>query len=408
MNPQNRNSINQSNQATGISGIQRQFDAIDRIKAAYLAQNPKHSFEPYAPKLLGGGQVIHKGNVSRENQLSKVLYVSEGDGVTVGAYGEILHIENRVAIHFDKSKEFTRQYAKVGVPLYCPRTNALIDQAVLNMNWVLKDCEWQKGEMIRLDETDVLSPFGTRPRRQWATPEQSYLPAGLNPFDYAGLTMPLYLSAQPNNTPSDHNSIHLPEVCAFLSSVLNFLNPEDRHLYLAVVGQGSRWGRFLSYPASLKSHHNYERGLLVHTAEVLAHVLLEMAHLNEPADVSLTLLAALLHDMGKTQDYIRLAEGAYISNQNCSLISHEQTMLSWIAAAGACEVSYPEDRQVALSHALCAVSRRHDQSGVRRRKTIESFLLHNADCQSARADRVKSSSILIEAGLVSSKEHIGV
>ncbi|MFN4327603.1 MAG: HD domain-containing protein [Limnobacter sp.] len=406
MKPQNRSTDRATTQFS-VNKNPRHVDVAERIRAAFLAQNPRHHFEVATPKLLGGGQVINQGCVYRENQLSKHAQVKNGQAFTVGAYGEILTIENRLVPHFDKTKELTKQYARVGVPLYCAKTYGLIDHAQLSMNWVLKDREWEQGEMIRLSDVDVLGPHGVGLRRVWSTPQASYLPADTNPFDYAGLGMPVYLRALVGGC-SEHNAVNLSDVCAFLSAVINHLNPEDRSLFLAVVGQESRWNKFLTYPASLRSHHNYERGLLVHTAEVVAYVLLDLANLKEPADVSLTILAALLHDFGKVEDYIRLTEGAYIGNQNCQLIGHEQTMLKWISGACQCEVTYPKERQLALEHAICAVKRQHDQSGVRKRKTIESFLLHDADCQSARADSLKRTSILIEAGLVSAKQYAGV
>jgi hypothetical protein len=105
--------------------------------------------------------------------------------------------------------------------------------------------------------------------------------------------------------------------------------------------QSNRFSRFLKYAASTRSHHNGDHGLVLHTAETVANVLLGFLaaspwqrSIGKPAfDLSLTLLAALLHDAAKVDDYYRLAPDVYSTNLNCKLLGHEQTMLKWIAAA---------------------------------------------------------------------------
>jgi 23S rRNA maturation-related 3'-5' exoribonuclease YhaM len=111
--------------------------------------------------------------------------------------------------------------------------------------------------------------------------------------------------------------------------------------------------------------------------------------------LSLTLLAALLHDLAKVGDYYRLAPNVYSTNMNCELLGHEQTMLKWIAVACAVSGCYPSERELALEHAICAVRKQHDQAGARKRKTPESFVLHKADCASARAFDLGQPSVLL-------------
>ncbi|EDM83174.1 hypothetical protein, partial [Limnobacter sp. MED105] len=80
---------------------------------------------------------------------------------------------------------------------------------------------------------------------------------------------------------------------------------------------------------------------------------------------------------------------------NCELLGHEQTMLKWIAVACAVSGCYSSERELALEHAICAVRKQHDQAGARKRKTPESFVLHKADCASARAFDLGQPSVLL-------------
>ena len=70
-------------------------------------------------------------------------------------------------------------------------------------------------------------------------------------------------------------------------------------------------------------------------------------------------------------------------------------MLKWIAVACVVSGCYPTDRELQLEHAICAVKKQHDQSGARKRKTPESFVLHEADCASARAFDKGETSVLL-------------
>jgi 23S rRNA maturation-related 3'-5' exoribonuclease YhaM len=172
--------------------------------------------------------------------------------------------------------------------------------------------------------------------------------------------------------------------------------------------RNDRFDKFIKYAASTMSHHNQEHGLLIHTAETLANVILaavrtspEKQNSTKPEfDLSLTLLAALLHDVAKVEDYYRLAPGAYSTNLNCQLLGHEQTLLKWIAIACATSGTYPAERELRLEHAVSAVSREHDQTGARRRKTKDSFVLHDADCASARNFDKGIESVLISQQFV--------
>lgn len=63
--------------------------------------------------------------------------------------------------------------------------------------------------------------------------------------------------------------------------------------------------RFFNSAAAYKNHHNYFHGLLKHTVEVLDYAIaLYDANPREDIDRDLIIVGALLHDIGKTEEYI--------------------------------------------------------------------------------------------------------
>jgi hypothetical protein len=288
-------------------------------------------------------------------------------------------------------------YTKVALPVYCALRKSY--KGMLFVNLAHRGADMLSDYSSLEIEARVLECAMKVGDYYWVnTMIPSHSGLDCNPFDYAQAVLPATLQQAGGDEVIDTSSL-----CGFLSEVFRFLNPEDRALYLEIMGQGKRFNKFLKYAASTRSHHNQEHGLLLHTAETVANVLLKAlattpegrASSKPPFDLSLTLLAALLHDAAKVDEYYRLAPDVYSSNLNCELLGHEQTMLKWIAVACAVSGCYPTDRELKLEHAICAVKKQHDQSGARKRKTPESFVLHEADCDSARAFDKGETSVLL-------------
>ncbi|MFN4329291.1 MAG: hypothetical protein ACK4FF_10480 [Limnobacter sp.] len=297
----------------------------------------------------------------------------------------------------EKTYEDGVTYAKVVWPVYCALRKSYKGMLFVNLAHrgldALSKYSWLDTDKHVLECSIKVGDY------YWvSTINPSHGDLDSNPFDYAQAILPSSLQQAGGDEVIDTASL-----CGFLSEVFRFLNPEDRALYLEIMGQGKRFDKFLNYAASTRSHHNKEHGLLLHTAETVAYVLLEAlattpeerASDKPPFDLSLTLLAALLHDAAKVEEYHRLAPDVYVTNLNCELMGHEQTVLKWIAVACAASGAYCADRELQLEHSICAVKKQHYQSGVRKRKTPESFALHQADCASARAFDKNEISVLL-------------
>lgn len=317
--------------------------------------------------------------------------------------GEVQHATVLVPVYSSSDKLYK---GMIKVNLACRGKNTVQDCPVVQVDPKV----WAKAEYV--DHTGSDGDLGGK--TYWVScldpvDEDPHF----NPFDYAQAVLPKRIKLEGTG-----DYLITASLCAFLSEVFRHLEPCDRALFLEILGQKGRLTKFLQYAASTRSHHHTDHGLLVHTAETVAHVLLtaiENSELespklekpspdssqqkleadNPPFDLSLTLLAALLHDLAKVGDYYRLAPNVYSTNMNCELLGHEQTMLKWIAVACAVSGFYPSERELALEHAICAVRKQHDQAGARKRKTPESFVLHKADCASARAFDLGQPSVLL-------------
>ena len=318
--------------------------------------------------------------------LNMPQFAKLGTGICVAKHGYVSQRQQREGV----------TYVKLGIPVY-----AAADQIYQGMLFVNLACSGADG----LGDHSVVKVVPSLWARAVDDGKNCWV-SGLspaegepeyNPFDYAIAQLPSTLNQAAST------AICASSLCEFLSEAFRLLTPEDRSLYLGIMLQSNRFPRFLKYAASTRSHHNGDHGLVLHTAETVANVLLSFLaaspwqrSIGKPAfDLSLTLLAALLHDAAKVDDYYRLAPDVYSTNLNCKLLGHEQTMLKWIAAACSNSGNYPLKRELQLEHAICAVKRQHDQSGARKRKTPESFVLHEADCASARAFDKGEKSVLL-------------
>ena len=320
-------------------------------------------------------------------ELNEPQFATLGTSISLSKYGLIT--EN----NYDDGVG----YAQVAVPVYCALRKSYKGMLILSLAHrgadTLKHCS-----TLEIDprELECSMKHGDYYWVSKLTP--SHEDQQCNPFDYAQALLPAILKQA-----GGEELIDTASLCGFLSEIYRFLNSEDRALYFEIMDQGKRFSKFLKYAASTRSHHNKDHGLLLHTAETVANVLLkalatkpeERNSKTPPFDLSLTLLAALLHDAAKVDEYYRLAPDVYSSNLNCELLGHEQTMLKWIAVACVVSGCYPTDRELQLEHAICAVKKQHDQSGARKRKTPESFVLHEADCASARAFDKGETSVLL-------------
>jgi 3'-5' exoribonuclease len=156
-----------------------------------------------------------------------------------------------------------------------------------------------------------------------------------------------------------------------------------RAVVRAVFGAPGFIERFAGCPAGSSRHHAYVGGLLEHTVAV-ATLCVSLAAAYPQADADLLLAAALLHDVGKTEELT--FDTMFDYTEAGRLIGHVvlgERLVSRVAEG----LSRPLSRAVALrlSHALLAHHGEQEWGAVRRPCTLEALLLHHADNTDAQA-----------------------
>ena len=173
-----------------------------------------------------------------------------------------------------------------------------------------------------------------------------------------------------------------------------------RHLFNAILWDAGRCERFVTGPGSLNGHHARRNGNLCHTVEVAEQALaLSEASQARVSDngggaqplscPDVLLLAALLHDAGKADEY-ELTRSGYRLSDRGRLIGHRQTVIEWIAAARERSMPIPEGPYLALIHALTSARGAPAWLGMREPRTLDATLLSTADRLSGTEDLMQA------------------
>jgi len=156
-----------------------------------------------------------------------------------------------------------------------------------------------------------------------------------------------------------------------------------RAVVRAVFGGPGFIETFATCPAGSGRHHAYVGGLLEHTVAV-ATLCLSLSASYPQVDADLLLAAALLHDVGKTEE---LACGTSLDYTDAGrMIGHVvlgERMVRRAIEAQAHPVS--DETAMRLSHALLAHHGAPEWGAPRSPVTIEALLLHHADNLDAQA-----------------------
>lgn len=150
------------------------------------------------------------------------------------------------------------------------------------------------------------------------------------------------------------------------------------HLFNAIFWDSGRFHRYVTGPSSINGHHHALNGNLRHSIEV-AERALALAAGESLASQEVLILAALLHDAGKADEY-RLVRRRFELSDRGRLIGHRNTVIEWIAAARAQHrVIVPEQHYLALIHALTSAKGAPAWLGLRAPQSLDATLLSVAD-----------------------------
>jgi 3'-5' exoribonuclease len=161
-----------------------------------------------------------------------------------------------------------------------------------------------------------------------------------------------------------------------------------QHLYNAMLWDAGRCHRFMTGPSSINGHHNEWNGNLRHTVET-AEQALGLSGENAQVYRPILLAAALLHDIGKADEYrYDRSRRAFTLSDRGALVGHRHTVLEWIAAARESNrILLPEAHYLSLLHALTS-AKGAEWLGIREPASLEASILSMADRHSGHMDLV--------------------
>jgi len=178
-----------------------------------------------------------------------------------------------------------------------------------------------------------------------------------------------------------------------IKETIDTLSSDYRELVLAILRVEEVRKDFLTHPAALKHHQNYESGLVFHTSNVVGWVekfydfyTEQQINLNR----DLLLSAAILHDVSKTVEYERDGLGW---TSNVFSIEHPLSTIAWIRNLNTTlnDVQLKALQDLILQH--------HGTYGNYEINSIESNILHFADNLDAKAHCPKTPSFGLDYGL---------
>ena len=181
--------------------------------------------------------------------------------------------------------------------------------------------------------------------------------------------------------PSTYRSIE--ELSGFLTYFLTEVFDSDyRALLESFFGDGQFMERFCLAPGHERSHHAYLGGLLEHTVSVVTlcqHTALQHPRLNS----DLLITAALLHDIGKTEEFCY--EGRISLSQEGRLLGHVLIGQRMIGQRLRQQPEpFPREKELQLMHAVISHHGELEWGAPKRPQSGEALVLHHIDNLDAR------------------------
>ena len=184
-----------------------------------------------------------------------------------------------------------------------------------------------------------------------------------------------------------HGWIKDRELVKQASELIDNLPRAYRFLFNAIFWNGDRFRRYCMGPSSMKAHHDYDNGNLIHSVE-LATWMRDSIRNPKFATHALAVLVGLLHDAGKSAEYQLTPSGDWKLSDRGKLLGHHVTIIEWIAAAhDRYKVhNLPQEHYLALLHCLTSHAHAPDWLGIRKPRMPEAIILSGLDQASGQLD----------------------
>ena len=172
-----------------------------------------------------------------------------------------------------------------------------------------------------------------------------------------------------------HGWVEDRELIRRAAKLVDALPRPYRHLLNALFWEGGRFRRFCTLQSSTYGHHSEKHGSLRHAVEV-AERMRDHCKAIGKGSLALCILAGLLHDAGKADEYGLSPEGEWVPTERGKLMWHRVTIIEWIAVANArWNLNLPEKQYMALLHCLISSTHAPDWLGIRKPALPEAALL---------------------------------
>lgn len=154
-----------------------------------------------------------------------------------------------------------------------------------------------------------------------------------------------------------------------------------------IFWEADRFKRFLMGPSSMKGHHDYINGNLIHTLDVIERAM-SMSARTPKANLGIVMMGAWMHDAGKADEYYYDQERhRFEMSDRGVLVGHKTSAIEWLAGARAkYAIEIPDQVWMSLLHTLTAIKGAPDWMGLREPMTPESLIISTADRLSAQHD----------------------
>ncbi|MEW6276192.1 MAG: HD domain-containing protein [Bacillota bacterium] len=165
--------------------------------------------------------------------------------------------------------------------------------------------------------------------------------------------------------------------------IASLTNPHLKMLLSLFFSEQDFYAAFCLAPAAKQYHHALLGGLLVHSVTV-ALAADGIAKDYPQADRDLLVAGAILHDIGKVQEY--RCRGAVEQTDEGRLLGHIVSGALFLDRYINRVPDFPEDLHLKLLHMIVSHHGRYEWQSPRRPKFLEAAMLHQLDLLDAQAD----------------------
>ncbi len=296
-------------------------------------------------------------------KLLEALQEQMGEKLAPASLGLMPRIFRLISIHHEQESERRTR---------CTAT-LFHDKAALRVSWAIGTPD------LRLKPGDLVSPRwpGTASYEKGAIKiNRLVLMERPEPWENLFHTVP-------------HGWVKDRELVQQAAKLVEALPRPYRYLFNAIFWNGGRFRRFCTLPSTICGHPAGGNGNLHHAVEV-AEAMRDHCKTIGKGNVALCILAGLLHDAGKADEYHLSPSGEWALTDRGKLLGHKITVIEWVAEANAkWNLMLPERHYMVLMHCLAASINAPDWLGIGRPAMPEAALLSGMEKPSGMEELIR-------------------